>query len=158
MNHPIGFVAGATIALLCVGLVAATARARGGVRVEVLAERAWQETGIELEEGQGLVVFARGSWSHGAETGFEPHYGADGFQKLDATALLPRVRIGTLLGRIGDGRPFPIGERLGLVALGEGRLQLAMNDVPGHFANNRGSLRVRIELLSERRPGRSAGQ
>lgn len=146
------------IAVLCVGLLGASARPRGDGRVtEVHADRVWQESGVELEEGQGIVVAARGSWSHGTETGFEPYYGADGFKKLDSTAILPRVWVGTLLGRIGDGRPFPIGERLGLVALTDGQLWLTMNDVPGEFANNKGSLRVWIEVHPRASPRRGAG-
>ena len=145
------------IAVLCVGLAGATAHRRGGTRVEVFADRMWQSTGIELANGQGIVIAARGSWSHGTETGFEPYYDADGYGKLDSTALLPRVRVGTLLGRIGEARPFPIGDRLGLLALSEGTLSLSMNDVPGHFANNRGSLKVWIEVESRARPRGAAG-
>lgn len=152
MKHRHGKHAWIAIAVLCLGLAAATARPRhGGSRVEVRADRLWQDSGVDLGDGQGVVIVARGSWSHGTETGFEPYYGADGFQKLDSTALLPRVRVGTLLGRIGDGRPFPIGERLGLIALSEGRLWLAMNDVPGHFDNNQGSIEVWIEVQGRRR-------
>ena len=159
MRHPIEYLAPVAVAVLSIGLAGATAIPRnGGARVEVVADRSWQETGIRLEDGQGIVIAARGSWSHGTETGFEPYYDADGFKKLDSTALLPRVWVGTLLGRIGDGRPFPIGERLGLLARSEGMLWLSMNDVPGQFANNRGSLRVRIEVVPERRPARPAAQ
>ena len=153
MKHHVGWIA--VIAVLCVGLAAAKARSRGGgALVEVFADRMWQDNGIDLGDGQGVVVTARGAWSHGSETGFEPHYDAGGFQKLDSTAILPRVWVGTLLGRIGDGPPFPIGRRLGVLALSEGRLRLSMNDVPGQFDNNRGSLRVRIELQTGARPRR----
>ena len=152
MNRTVS-IAPVVVAILCVGLVGATAQRReGGSRVEVLADRSWQESGIQLQAGQGIVIAARGAWSHGTEAGFEPYYDADGFKKLDASALLPRVWVGTLLGRIGDGTPFPIGERLGLLVLSEGRLRLSMNDVPGAFANNQGSLRVRIYVQSWPRP------
>ena len=153
MRPRIGPIAPVLVAILCLSLVGAKARPRNGVsRVQVFADRSWQETGIELGRGEGIVIAARGSWSHGTETGFEPYYDADGFKKLDSTALMPRVWVGTLLGRIGDGRPFPIGENLGLLALRAGPLLLSMNDVPGHFANNKGSLEVRIELHSAAKP------
>ncbi len=158
MKHRIGSMTPVAVVLLCVGLVGATALRRdGGRRVDVFADRSWQETGIDLQEGEGVVITARGSWSHGTEADFEPYYGADGFKKLDGNALLPRVWVGTLVGRIGEGRPFPIGDRLGLLVLRDGRLWLSMNDVPGHFANNRGSLRVRIEVQSRARPRQAAG-
>jgi hypothetical protein len=53
-------------------------------------------------------------------------------------------RTGALIGRIGDNAPFLIENRLCFIPGAAGELRLSMNDEPGAFDNNRGSMHVQI--------------
>lgn len=117
--------------------------------LQLLATQEWQDTGITLVEGDRLIVKATGRWSN--TNGKGSHFaGGDGFAGTnDALAALPEVPLAALLGRIGDqARPFPIGARFDGSAPQRGRLFLAMNDRPGTYGDNAGSLQIDISVVS----------
>ena len=112
---------------------------------EVYANKEWQDTGISVIIGQRVSLVASGQWSHGlSESG--GMYGPGGYDKYENAYLLPQARVGSLVGKIGLEPPFLIGTGTSFVANVEGLLQLSMNDVPGSFYNNDGSVRVQIEV------------
>jgi hypothetical protein len=49
-----------------------------------------------------------------------------------------------LIGKIGEGPPFLIGNGIKLIADRSAVLYLRMNDAPGGFGNNEGTVTVRI--------------
>ena len=117
---------------------------------EVWANLEWQDTGVVVSSGQSLEITAEGTWSHGLEDPVRPNpYGPNGTNKFEPKALLPTARIGALIGRIGTGQPFLIGEHASLVVQENGTLQLSINEHPGYFKGNSGSLRVTVLVLKE---------
>lgn len=119
----------------------------------------WQGTGISVGPGQFVCVGADGLWSHGTQgiQAITPFYGPGGFGK-DEPDTVPEVvsRTGALIGRIGMNARFLIERQLCFVPTASGELQLSMNDEPGAFDNNRGSMHVRIVKWADTRwfPGR----
>lgn len=115
--------------------------------VRVMAGSDWVATGVVGQRGSGVRLRTTGKWSHGREGGDIPYYDADGFNKFDATAILPRCRIGALIGRVGNGPPFRIGTEKLVVFSGDGELFLRMNDGLSAFSNNRGAVVSEFEQL-----------
>lgn len=125
----------------------------------IQANAAWQGTGVSVGPGQFVCVAAEGLWSHGFQgiQGITPFYGPEGYGK-DEPNLVPEVvsRTGALIGRIGTNGPFLIEKQLCFVPSSSGELSLSMNDEPGTFGNNRGSMHVQIVKWADYRwaPGR----
>jgi len=113
----------------------------------VQANAPWQATGVSVAPGQFVCVAADGLWSHGGQglQAMTPFYGPEGFGK-DEPATVPEVvsRTGALIGRIGANAPFLIERQLCFIPSASGELRLSMNDEPGTFDNNRGSMHVQI--------------
>jgi hypothetical protein len=133
---------------------------------QVRADEAWQATGVDVLPGERVCIVARGLWSHGPEAGgITPFHGPRGYiakpdsiaacytepAKPESQPIVPWcfARTGALLGKIAtraapQPHAFPIEDELCFVAGDSGELLLSMNDVPGTFGDNQGSLRVRI--------------
>jgi hypothetical protein len=89
---------------------------------------------IEVDQSQ---KWTSGSWT-GTADGDIPQWG---------DYSLPGAKAYSLIGRIGsDGEPFFIGTRYEGVAAAGGALELAMNDVPGTYWDNRGKLTVVVTV------------
>lgn len=102
----------------------------------------WVDTEVNLKAGQHFRIQASGRWSN---TG-PPALGPDGFKGfLFQGTVLPSADLGSLIGRVGD-RMFPIGESLVGTSPVSGRLFLSINDTPDTFADNQGTLAVKIWL------------
>ena len=111
--------------------------------VEVQGNQRWNDTGIDVREGQQLYFSATG------EVRWGPRNRKDGARgernsPVDNTRPLPDRPAAALLGNIGDGENiFFIGAELGpFRARQSGRLYLGIND--GHLPDNSGSLRVKV--------------
>jgi hypothetical protein len=113
----------------------------------IQANAPWQGTGVSVSPGQFVCVAAHGLWSHGPQgiQAMRPFYGPQGFGK-DEPNLIPEVvsRTGALVGRIGTNAPFLIEKQLCFIPGSPGELRLQMNDEPGIFDDNQGSMQVRI--------------
>lgn len=120
----------------------------------IQANVAWQGSGVSVAPGQFVCVGAEGLWSHGAQglQAITPFYGPEGFGK-DEPDTVPEVvsRTGALIGRIGTNAPFLIEKQLCFVPSSSGELSLSMNDEPGTFDNNRGSMHVQIVKWADMR-------
>ena len=125
----------------------------------IQANLAWQGTGVSVSPGQFVCVAADGLWSHGQQgiQAITPFYGPQGFGK-DEPNTVPEVvsRTGALVGKIGTNAIFLIEKQLCFIPAATGELLLSMNDEPGAFANNRGSMQVQIVKWADYRwaPGR----
>jgi hypothetical protein len=62
--------------------------------------------------------------------------------RMAANAPLPQSLAGALIGRIGNGQPFGIGNQTSIVMPAAGRLFLGIND--DNFNDNSGEFRVEI--------------
>ena len=66
-----------------------------------------------------------------------------GRPRESAANPVPSVGTGALIGRIGNGQPFPIGSQTRLQAPAAGQLFLGINDT--HVQDNDGTFQVQIQ-------------
>jgi hypothetical protein len=98
-------------------------------RIVVSARQQWIDTGIDVRAGDWISVTAAGRilFTPNRSDVAEPA-GAQG-RAATSTAPMPSVDIGTLLGRIGNGEAFVVGDNLeSLRAPRAGRFYLTVND------------------------------
>ena len=119
--------------------------------VKVSAKKHWVSSGLNIESGARILIEAEGKWSHGNEGDPENFvfYSPNGYDKKDGSVILPTANVGALVGRIGSGEIFFVGESLTLTSSVSGELSLAINDASGPAAheNNDGELKVTIERM-----------
>lgn len=98
-----------------------------GTPVRVEANRAWNDTGITVNQGDRVAFQASGEILYGRSNGMTatPDGGADRRPNYPD----PTVPVGALLGKIGNSAPFAIGTQTQpLVMPASGRLMLGVND------------------------------
>lgn len=131
---------------------------KNGVDVtrSVQAKQGWQGTGVDVTQGQPLTVsFRSGLWSADPKTNDGAPYDAKGCPGVivpaDQTGYpIVGVAMGALVGRIGGGTPFLVGDGISLSsAPAGGLLELCINDDINHLygpglADNFGSVSVEI--------------
>jgi len=118
--------------------VAPTAPVAGAVTVQ--ANQPWTPTGFTVRRGQRLTFQTSGEiqLSDDATDVANP----DGAKKARyaTNAPMKQVLAGALIGRIGNGAPFAIGNQTSIVAPGAGVLFLGVND--DGFEDNKGNFQV----------------
>lgn len=132
----------AGVCLVAVGGVVAASRALGGgdttVAVSVPSQDAWTPTNVTLTAGQHFEIVAGGVVSPRAGTSNGP----DGAARSAESSRLADAGHGALIGRIGSGAPFLVGEDLSATAATAGELSLGVNDLQSN--DNTGSFWARI--------------
>jgi hypothetical protein len=122
--------------------VAATTGSAGSISVE--GSRGWTDTGITVRRGQrvsfnttGQVAFRSGGDATGPDGNFNE----------DRTGTpVPAAGVGALIGRVGNGAPFPIGaNKQGIAMPAAGRLFLGINDA--NTGDNSGNYSVVIATV-----------
>jgi len=118
-----------------------------GVTFEVLASSEhWLHSRVEVVAGQSYEISASGSWTANEKNcGWSGPDGGSGPCSIPLS--YPQAVSGSylaLIGKIGEGPPFLIGNGINLTADGSGILYLRMNDATGGFGNNEGTVTVRI--------------
>ena len=140
-----------SVCLLAATAVLPGCAAESAFTTTVPAAVDWHPTGITVAQGDKVKITAGGEWTHGHEghLGYAPHYGPEGWDKLDQQLLIPEALVGVLVGRIADGQPFVVGARIQLTSSRSGELFLGMNEIPGPLAheNNAGQLDARVEIV-----------
>lgn len=126
-----------------------------GKKITVFANKIWQDTGINVQQGQTLNVTASGSintWG-GNPIGDTPNpNGQTQNESCPSTGNLPDCLIngelyGTLIGKIGkNGTPFRIGAENKIPVSTSGNLYLAVNDDEPYFDDNSGTYSVLITV------------
>ena len=118
--------------------------ATGPQMVFVDARTRWTDTGIFVNQGDVIMLNAQGSvqLSDTASDMAAPAGARSG--RLAANSPLPQDLAGALIGRIGDGTPFGIGDSRQITAPGTGQLFFGVND--DHLDDNRGGFRVRVNV------------
>jgi uncharacterized protein with LGFP repeats len=124
---------------------------RGAGRILDVQAAAWQDTGIEVEEGQLIwIEYLGGTWTDSTES-TPDGYDANGNSTLGIAegSLSGNAVIGALVARIGgdNGPVFTIGRSAVILAPSSGRLELAMNDTS--YEHNDGLVTVKIDVISE---------
>jgi hypothetical protein len=126
-----------------------TAPAAGGV--VVTGKRPWTSTGIMVRRGEILTLNTTGEVRVGP--GGDDVANPAGVQggRTAAETPIPSSIVGALIGRIGNGAPFGIGNQTSIPAPASGMLFLGIND--NNFDDNSGEFRVEIT-----RSGRGGGR
>jgi hypothetical protein len=128
------------------GTTGATA---GDGSVIVSARQQWTPTGITVRRGETLRITTTGEIQLSADSNdVASPAGAKSGRYPTANAPMPRVLAGGLLGRIGNGQPFPIGDQTSLPMPAAGQLFLGVND--DDVNDNNGEFRVQITRAQRR--------
>jgi hypothetical protein len=107
----------------------------------VEAATAWNDTGVDVRSGREVYFVASGRLRWGPDRQHGP--AGEGGNRHNANRPIPGRPGGSLVGRIGGGDPFFIGDDRGPIRMPEsGRLMLGVND--DHLEDNSGSWRVTI--------------
>jgi hypothetical protein len=111
--------------------------------IDLPATAAWVPTGIVVRRGEVLTFSTTGQIQLSGEV--EDIAGAAGArsQRTATESPLPNVPEGALIGRVGDGPPFPIADATSATMPAAGQLFLGVND--SKPADNTGAFRVSIQ-------------
>ena len=110
--------------------------------VFVDAQTRWTPTGIYVNQGDVVSFDARGIVQLSADPG-DTAIAAGAYSRRQASqAPLPDALAGALIGRIGSGDAFGIGNQRQITAPASGELFLGVND--DHLQDNRGGFRVEV--------------
>jgi len=110
--------------------------------VRVLANRPWTSTGITVQKGQVIQFSATGQVQLSQDVNDVAPIAGKAGRQVSATGSLPETLGGALLGRIGNGRPFGIGDQTSITAPETGLLYLGVND--DMFTDNSGEFVVTV--------------
>ena len=120
-----------------------------GAGIAVPARNRWTPTGITVRKGETITFHTTG------EVQLSPDASdiatADGAKsnRYAAGSPMPRILAGALIGRIGNGAPFPIGTQTAIPMPGAGQLFLGVND--DELSDNQGEFRVEVVQQVRRR-------
>lgn len=124
----------------------------GSGSVRVPATSSWVTTGIAVQQGQRLTFNTTGEVRlSGDQNDVAGPAGARSGRK-EPGAPLPGVIAGALIGRIGHGTPFGIGNQTSIVAPASGLLYLMVND--DNLGDNAGEFEVKVTVSGLAQPRR----
>jgi len=113
-----------------------------GPGVSVSARQAWTSTGLTLRKGEVLTLNTTGEVQLSGDASDTATAPGSKTGRRATSSQMPSVPAGALLGRIGNGQPFPLGNATTLTAPADGVLFLGIND--DGFDDNQGEFRVEI--------------
>ena len=120
----------------------------GGIIVS--ARNQWTSTGITVRRGEILNFRMSGEIQLSSDPGDVASVtGSKSGRRPSAGAPMPNVLAGGLIGRIGNGQPFGIGDQAAITMPAAGVLFLGIND--DQVADNAGEFRVEITRAPRRR-------
>lgn len=118
-----------------------TAVPEGSVRV--LANQQWTATNMMIRRGDRVLFTPEGEIQLSGEADDKASASGSLKGRTVANSPMPEVLAGALIGRIGNGAPFPIGNQsVPLPMPGDGPLWLGIND--DQVSDNAGALVVRV--------------
>jgi hypothetical protein len=113
-------------------------QAPGAIRVS--AKAGWVSTGMRVRKGE-LVTFNTTGQAQLSDNPNDRAHSA-GTPRTAPGAPIPHVYAGALIGRIGNGQPFAIGDQTSVAMPNAGLLYLAVND--DELADNAGEFVVQL--------------
>ena len=119
-----------------------------GQGIAVAGTQAWTPTGLTVRRGEVLSFNANGEVRLSTDTSDVASAHGARSQRKSASAPLADSFAGALIGRVGNGTPFPIGEQATVTMPANGQLFLGIND--DHVGDNQGGFRVVIQRQSRR--------
>jgi hypothetical protein len=118
-------------------------------RIRVPANGGWVNTGVMVTAGQTVSVDAAGQIRLSADATDLAGPGGSTKRRYAGGSPLPTAVAGALIGRIGTGQPFGIGDQRSFPAPASGLLFLAVNDNP--VFDNSGEFGVNVTPVPYRR-------
>ena len=119
----------------------------GSRRLTLSGRSQWTATGITVRRGEPLTVSATGEIRIGGPS--NPTATPGGTGATEAQNPLPAAPTGALIGRVGNGQPFLIGNQTRIAAPAAGQLFLGIND--SYVQDNEGQFEVEIQSAARRR-------
>jgi hypothetical protein len=118
---------------------------QGGAGITVPANPCWTSTGRSVRQGQRVAFVGTGEIQFGENRADIAGVAGARNGRLSAAAPIPGALVGALIGRVGNGRPFGIGDQVvPLTMPATGPLWLGIND--DHCADNRGQFKVEVSV------------
>lgn len=117
-----------------------------GAGIAVRADVPWTDTGSPVFKGERIKFTPSGQVRWGADA--DMLCGPDGSQRMKSNTTFPvqNMPVGALVGKVGNGRAFPIGSGPQPLVIPEnGELFLGIND--SVYQDNAGGFRVQIQHL-----------
>jgi len=114
-----------------------------GRTVVVPANQQWTATGINVRQGQILTLTTSGEIQFSPDANDRAGAAGNGDKRVPG-APLPQAFAGALIGRIGNGQPFGVGNQRSIRVPGNGQLFLGIND--DNVGDNAGQFQVSIVL------------
>jgi hypothetical protein len=111
--------------------------------IQVPANVRWVSTGVFVQRGQRVGLESSGQVQLSGDAGDTATPGGSAQGRVSANGPLSGVSAGALVGRIGTGAAFGIGNQLSVVMPATGELFLAVND--DNLQDNSGSYQVVIK-------------
>lgn len=128
-----------TSAVATSGAAAATS---SGAGIAVSARQQWTATGLTVRRGETLTLNTTGQVQLSTDANDLAGSAGSNAGRYATNAPMPRALAGALIGRIGNGLPFAIGNQTTIQAPAAGQLFLGIND--DNLADNQGEFRVEI--------------
>ena len=120
--------------------------------VTVAANQGWQDTGFRIQAGDHVALqYESGTWT--ITSGVVAQSDANGqpvhppsFLFCKCGEPMPGVSTQALIGKVGNGPAFLVGDGKDFAATGSGELFLRINDQDGHLGDNAGSVIMRVTI------------
>jgi hypothetical protein len=133
-----------------VGTSGSASQVPEGSGIAVPANQAWTSSGFTVRRGEVLNFSSTGEARLSADSADVAHASGALSQRHAQNSPLPRVFAGALIGRVGNGQPFPIGGPTNTVTMpAAGQLFLGIND--DDVNDNQGGFRVTIQRSGRNR-------
>ncbi len=110
--------------------------------LQVFANGDWRDTGVQVKRGETYRVTAEGRWSSGVFCGYTDASGSGVNPLCGGDPWNLGVGGSSMIGRIGNGPPFPVGSALTFIARDEGHLHLRDYDLMEF--DNSGTMNVMV--------------
>jgi small nuclear ribonucleoprotein (snRNP)-like protein len=120
-----------------------------GAGIAVPATQQWTPTGLTVRRGEVLTINTTGEVRLSTDANDMAGSAGSRSGRFSEKSPMPRALAGALIGRIGNGAPFAIGDQTSLPMPASGQLFLGIND--DHLADNQGGFRVQITRTGSRR-------
>ena len=119
---------------------------QGGEGMAIPANPCWTNTNRSVRQGQRVTFNGSGEIQLSADGNDIAGVAGSRTGRTAPNAPIPGALAGALIGRVGNSRPFGIGDQQSALAMpASGQLWLGIND--DNCGDNRGQFRVQINIL-----------
>jgi hypothetical protein len=120
--------------------------------MQVQARDGWVSTGLQVRQGEVVTISSNGEVRLSSDPSDTATTAGSAKGRRAARAPMPNELAGALIGRVGNGRPFGIGNQQSFPSPGSGMLYLAVND--DELNDNSGAFGVTVGLQDPTRRNR----